>query len=78
MEDQFNALLYLGPPSSMTEAPMPAALCQDAQFVKTRLAPARPLRAAPGNRQLQEGLRTLTHSPVEGNKLALFRHLSIE
>jgi hypothetical protein len=37
MEDQFNALLYLGPPSSMTDAPMPVALCQDAQFVKTRL-----------------------------------------
>jgi hypothetical protein len=37
MEDQFNALLYLGAPSSMTEEPMPAALCQDAQFVKTRL-----------------------------------------
>jgi hypothetical protein len=38
MEDQFNALLYLGAPSSMTDEPMPAALCQDAQFVKTRLA----------------------------------------
>jgi hypothetical protein len=37
MEDQFNALLYLGAPSSMTDEPMPAALCQDAQLVKTRL-----------------------------------------
>ena len=37
MEDQFNALLYLGAPSSMTDAPMPAVLCQDAKFVKTRL-----------------------------------------
>lgn len=37
MEDQFNALLYLGPPSSMTDAPMPVALCQDTRFVKTRL-----------------------------------------
>jgi hypothetical protein len=37
MEDQFNALLYLGPPSSMTDAPMTAALCHDAAFVKTRL-----------------------------------------
>ena len=34
MEDQFNALLYLGPPSSMTEAPLASGLCQDAQFVK--------------------------------------------
>ena len=38
MEDQFNALLYLGPPASMTDAPMPADLCQDAQFVTTHLA----------------------------------------
>lgn len=37
MEDQFNALLYLGPPSSMPDAPIPVALCQDAQFVRTRL-----------------------------------------
>ena len=37
MEDQFNALLYLGAPSSMTDAPMPVALCQDPQFVKTHL-----------------------------------------
>jgi hypothetical protein len=37
MEDQFNALLYLGAPSSMTDAPMPVALCHDARFVKTRL-----------------------------------------
>ena len=36
-EDQFNALLYLGAPSSMTDEPMPAALCQEARFVKTRL-----------------------------------------
>jgi hypothetical protein len=37
MEDQFNALLYLGQPSSMTDIPMSVALCQDARFVKTRL-----------------------------------------
>ena len=37
MEDQFNALLYLGPPSSMTEAPQAPGLCQDAQFVKTHI-----------------------------------------
>jgi hypothetical protein len=37
MEDQFNALLYLGPPSSTTDAPMPAGLCQDTQFVKTHI-----------------------------------------
>jgi hypothetical protein len=37
MEDQFDALLFLGPPASMTNAPVPAALCQDADFVKRRL-----------------------------------------
>jgi hypothetical protein len=37
MEDQFNALLYLGPPSSMTDVTIPAALCQDLQFINKRL-----------------------------------------
>ncbi len=37
MENEFDALLYLGPPSSMTSATIPAALCHDSQFVNTRL-----------------------------------------
>jgi hypothetical protein len=37
MEDQFDALLYLGPPSSMTIASIPAVLCEDADFVKRRV-----------------------------------------
>ena len=37
MEDQFDALLYLGPPSSMTNITMPATLCQDSEFIKSRL-----------------------------------------
>jgi hypothetical protein len=37
MEDEFNALLYLGPPSSMTNTTIPAALCHDSQYVNTRL-----------------------------------------
>jgi hypothetical protein len=38
IENEFDALLYLGPPSSMTmNATLPAALCQDSQFVNTRL-----------------------------------------
>ena len=37
MEDQFNALLFLGPPSSMTALTTPAALCQDSEFVRTRI-----------------------------------------
>lgn len=37
MEEQFDALLYLGPPASMTTAAVPAALCADTDFVKRRL-----------------------------------------
>jgi hypothetical protein len=37
MEDQFDALLYLGPSSSLTYASVNAALCQDWQFVTKRL-----------------------------------------
>ena len=37
MEDQFDALLYLGPPASMTTAPVPAVLCADTDFVGRRL-----------------------------------------
>jgi hypothetical protein len=37
MEDQFDALLYLGPPAAMTTTPVPASLCKDADFVKRRI-----------------------------------------
>jgi hypothetical protein len=37
MEDQFDALLYLGPPSSLTNASVSAALCQDQRFFTERL-----------------------------------------
>lgn len=37
MEDQFDALLYLGPPASMTTITVPAALCADTDFVRRRL-----------------------------------------
>lgn len=37
MEDQFDALLYLGPPASMTTVTVPTAWCEDSQFVGTRL-----------------------------------------
>ena len=37
MEDQFDAVLYLGPPASMTTTSVPAALCADADFVRRRL-----------------------------------------
>ena len=37
MEDQFDALLYLGPPSSITISQFPASLCADALYMKMRL-----------------------------------------
>jgi hypothetical protein len=37
MEEQFDAILYLGPPSSMTTATMPASICQDKAFVARRI-----------------------------------------
>jgi hypothetical protein len=38
MEQQFDALLYLGPPVRTTGVPVSAARCADSQFVATRLA----------------------------------------
>jgi len=37
LEDQFTALLYLGPPSSMTYATIPVEYCRDTEFVARRL-----------------------------------------
>ena len=37
MEDQFDALLYLGPPSSITTSQFPPSLCADASYMKMRL-----------------------------------------
>ena len=37
MEDEFDALLYLGPPSKMTKSRFPAALCRDESYMKMRL-----------------------------------------
>ena len=37
MEDQFDALLYLGPPSSITTSQFPVTLCADAAYMNMRL-----------------------------------------
>ena len=37
MEDQFDALLYLGPPSSITTSQFPLSLCADAPYMRMRL-----------------------------------------
>jgi hypothetical protein len=36
MESQFDAVLHLGAPSSITVVPIPAALCRDAAYMKMR------------------------------------------
>ena len=38
MEEQYNAVLYLGPVSSITTSELPTALCTDAEYTKMRLA----------------------------------------
>jgi hypothetical protein len=37
MEDQFDAILYLGPESAMTTAPLSPTICADRRYVETRL-----------------------------------------
>lgn len=37
MEDQFDAVLYLGPRSTMTTAALPISLCADSAYMKMRL-----------------------------------------
>jgi len=37
MEDEFEAILYLGPPSSMTTAPLPPARCLDSGYMDMRM-----------------------------------------
>lgn len=37
MEDQFDAILYLGPSSSITIAQLPRALCADTAYMEMRL-----------------------------------------
>jgi hypothetical protein len=41
MSEQFDAILYLGPPSSITMSKLPVALCDDAEYVRMRAHRAR-------------------------------------
>jgi hypothetical protein len=38
MEDEFDAILYLGPPSSMTESRISPVLCTDTRYMEMRIA----------------------------------------
>jgi hypothetical protein len=37
MEDQFDAVLYLGPPSAMTMSRVPPSLCRDSAYMNMRV-----------------------------------------
>lgn len=36
MSEQYDAVLYLGPPASITLSKVPAALCTDSEFMQMR------------------------------------------
>jgi hypothetical protein len=36
MQDQFDAILYMGPAKSITYSKLPASLCADAQYMQMR------------------------------------------
>ena len=55
MDDQFDALLYLGPPASMTTRPCQPH-CVDADFVSRRLERLRPRWASGRGAELQDGV----------------------
>jgi hypothetical protein len=54
MEEQFDAVLYLGPPSAMTIAPLALSRCSDERYMKMRLAR---LELAPGGEVQANQLR---------------------
>jgi hypothetical protein len=58
MEEQFDAVLYLGPPSSITLSEISAALCADADYTKMRLAR---LALGPGGPAGDDVARFKTH-----------------
>lgn len=58
MEEQFDAVLYLGPPSSITMSEISAALCADADYTKMRLAR---LALGPGGPAGEDVARFKTH-----------------
>jgi hypothetical protein len=54
IEEQFDAVLYLGPPSAMTIAPLALSRCSDERYMQMRLAR---LELAPGGEVQANQLR---------------------
>jgi hypothetical protein len=38
MEDQFDAVLYVGPPAAVTRSQQSAALCSETAYIETKIA----------------------------------------
>ena len=53
MDEQFDAILYLGPPSPMTRSRLSRATCADTAYIATRIARMTLVGVPP------EGLKTL-------------------
>jgi hypothetical protein len=70
MQEQFDAVLYLGPKSEITYAELPKSLCADPEYVEmraARLSPRRPPGAATmGPSQAADDFRQHCKAVVEG------------
>jgi hypothetical protein len=65
MQQQFNALLYLGPKSEITYAKLPASLCRDPDYVEMRVRRMGPNRV-PGVVSPADAFRARCREAVEG------------
>ena len=57
MEDQFDAVLYLGPPASITQSRLSPARCADVEYMKMRLGRMSLLPSPPGQTSAGERLK---------------------
>jgi len=57
MEDEFDALLYVGPPAQVTRAKLPAGLCADQAYMEMRLRRLTLMRTPPGMASPADTLR---------------------
>jgi hypothetical protein len=55
MEEQFDAILYLGPPSSMTASKLAPALCSDRVYMEMRISRLELIPPPPGAAFTQAG-----------------------
>jgi hypothetical protein len=56
-EEQIDAVLYLGPPATMTTSMLPAALCADEQYLSMRVARMQLDPGPPGSPTPRDRLR---------------------